>query len=273
MIQEIGDKEYHCEYTNQEPDFEKDYLLSYQENRILFYKDSLPRLSEIQPTPAPDSLQFLFTISGISFYLSQTPLEESGDFHYEAIRQLRQFFPQWLAFAGVTGYHLATWYAGNRYCGACAAPLVPKEDERALVCPRCGRIIYPNICVAIIVGIIDGDRLLLSKYSAGVHKNYALIAGYVEIGETLEQAVRREIYEEVGLHVKNIRYYTNQPWGFSQSILVGFFADIDGSPEITLDRRELSEAVWMERENVPTGDGRISMTGRMMEAFRNGEEV
>ena len=104
---------------------------------------------------------------------------------------------------------------------------------------------YPNIAVAIIVGILDGDRLLVSRYAGARRGGYALVAGYVEIGETLEEALRREVMEEVGLNVKNIRYYTNQPWGFSQTLLVGFFADLDSKPGIQLEQRELSEAVWL----------------------------
>lgn len=207
-------------------------------------------------------------LSSDVFYLPESPVVESENLSYESIRVFRKLLPQWLAFAGVTGYHLWVWYKNHKYCGACTNELIHKREERALVCPQCGNIIYPNISVAVIVGIIDGDKILLSKYSAGNQKDYALIAGYVEIGESLEDTVRREVWEEVGLHVKNIRYYNNQPWGFSQSMLVGFFADLDGSSKITLDLRELSDAVWMERQNLPEGKSSFSLTAKMIETFR-----
>lgn len=271
MLHEIGEKDYCRQYVDDARPSPQDVLLAFQDGEVLFCGETLPRLADV---PEAGALRYLFSISGVQFFLAEETLVlESEGLHYESTRALRQVMPQWLAFGGMTGYHLAVWYANNRFCGTCGTPLVHKEDERALVCPNCGRVIYPNIAVAIIVGIIDGDRLLLSKYAHGSYHNYALVAGYVEIGETLEEALRREVMEEVGLNVKNIRYYTNQPWGFSQTLLVGFFADLDSAAGVQLERRELSEAVWMRREEMPESDARISMTAKMMEAFRLGEKV
>lgn len=277
MIQDIGNQIYHCEYRPAAPNPETDYILVYQDDRILFFGESLPRLADFRDLTAPDALQFLFTISETSFFMPMLPptLPAEGAsplWHYESIQRLRGLTPRWLAFAGVTGYHLAAWYQHNRYCGSCAAKLLHKEDERALVCPQCGRIIFPEMAVAVIVGVTDGDRILFSKYAGGSYRNYALIAGFCEIGETLEQTVRREVYEEVGLHIKNIRYFGNQPWGFSQSMLVGFFADLDGSPEIHLQEEELSEAVWVKRDEMEENDTSVSLTSELMEAFRLGKE-
>ena len=148
-------------------------------------------------------------------------------------------------------------------------------DERAMKCPECGKVYYPQICPSVIVGVIDGDRLLMTKYSASHSKfrRYALIAGYAEVGESLEDTVRREVMEEVGLKVKNIRYYGSQPWSFTDTLLVGFFCDLDGSSEITLDRDELSVAEWLERSEIPeeSADSSVSLTGTMMKAFKDGE--
>ena len=99
-----------------------------------------------------------------------------------------------------------------------------------------------------------------------------MIAGFSEIGETLEQTVAREVKEEVGLSVKNIRYYKNQPWAFTGTLLVGFFAELDGADDITLEEDELGEATWFTRENMPPTDNDISLTAEMMEVFRRGEE-
>ena len=270
MLHHIDDKVYHCEYTNPSPNRKQDFLLAYKDGTVLSTEAGLPLLSDIQENVP---LQFLFSISDIHFYLPLTPLEETTTLSYRDIRALRRTLPQWQAFAMVTGLHLDTWYRDHRYCGRCATPLTHKDDERALVCPECGHIIYPDIAIAVIVGIRDGERMILSRYAHGNYRNYALIAGFVEIGEALEDAVRREIMEEVGLRVKNIRYFDNQPWGFSRSLLVGFFCDLDGSPDITLDRNELSEALWMEREFMPNSDATLSLTAKMMEAFRLGEDI
>lgn len=270
MLHEIGERDYCCAYLPQAPVAGCDVVLSFRGRRVLFCKESLPRVGEVAVDEK--ALQYLFSISEVSFFLAPVQAEDDV-LHYESVRALRKLSPGWLAFAGMTGYHLGVWYHGNRFCGTCGTLLTHKADERALVCPNCGRVIYPRINVAIIVGIIDGERLLLSRYAQGVYKNYALVAGYVEIGETLEETVQREVMEEVGLNVKNIRYYTSQPWGFSQAMLVGFFADLDGASGIQLEPRELSEAVWMRREEMPESDASISMTARMMEAFRLGEDV
>lgn len=271
MLHEIGEKDFCCAYLPRAPIVGRDVVLSYRDNEVMFLDERLPRVGEVNVREG--ALQYLFSISEVAFYLTAPVAAKKKALHYESVRALRGLSPSWLAFAGMTGFHLSVWYQNNLYCGSCGAPLVHRADERALECLRCGRVIYPTINVAIIVGIVDGERILLSRYAAGAYRNYALVAGYVEIGETLEEAVQREVMEEVGLNVKNIRYYTSQPWGFSQALLVGFFADLDGAAEVQLEPRELSEAVWMRREEMPESDAAVSMTARMMEAFRLGEEV
>ena len=197
--------------------------------------------------------------------------ERCPGFVFKSPQVFRKFEPGWLAFAGATAAHLGQWYAQRRFCGKCSAPLSHKPDERALLCKDCGLVEYPKIAPVVIAGIIDGDRLLLTRNAAGTYRQYALVAGYVEIGETLEDAVRREVLEEVGLHVKNIRYYKSQPWAFSGSLLSGFFVELDGSDQITLDTRELSEAVWLRREDIPPAPSGFSLTWTMIEAFRLGQ--
>ena len=120
------------------------------------------------------------------------------------------------------------------------------------------------------MGVYNGDRLLLTKYAGRPYKNFALVAGFAEIGESLEQTVRREVKEEVGLNVKNIKFYKSQPWPFTDTILAGFFAELDGDDTITLQEDELSLGVWMDRKDIPPEKLKISLTGEMMEAFRTG---
>ena len=111
----------------------------------------------------------------------------------------------------------------------------------------------------------------MSKYANRDFKKYALIAGFVEIGETVEETVRREVMEEVGLKVKNLRYYKSQPWSFTDTILMGFFAELDGEEEITLDREELAMAEWFEREEIPVKEQSVSLTNEMILKFKAGE--
>lgn len=142
-----------------------------------------------------------------------------------------------------------------------------------MYCPRCHNTIYPRISPAIIVGVIHKDQLLLTKYAGREYTKYSLIAGFTEIGETLEETVQREVMEEVGLKVKNIRYYKNQPWGMSGSLLVGFFADMDGDPSITLDRTELSTAEWFRYDKIPAKDDGVSLTREMIRVFAERKAV
>ena len=110
----------------------------------------------------------------------------------------------------------------------------------------------------------------LDRYARGTYRRYALIAGYVEVGETFEECVRREVMEEVGLKVKNIRYYKSQPWSFSDSVMIGFTADLDGDDTIRLEEDELAEAGWFSRDEIVEYPPYISVGHEMMKAFKDG---
>lgn len=138
-------------------------------------------------------------------------------------------------------------------------------------CPECGLMEFPKICPAVIIGLTHKNKILMSKYAGREYKKYALLAGFNEIGESIEDTVRREVMEEVGLNVKNIRYYKSQPWSFTDTLLLGFFCELDGKDDITLDRNELAMAEWFEREEMPVKEEDLSLTNEMMMAFKNGK--
>lgn len=217
-------------------------------------------------------LQYLFSIEEEDFFLlmDKAELPQNGLYHYETVRTLRQLVSKEICFAVMTAWHLYVWYNANRFCGHCGKPVVHDEKERMLRCPDCGNMIFPKIAPAVIVAVIDGNRILMSKYAGRAYKKYALIAGFTEIGETVEETVAREVMEEVGLKVKNIRYYKSQPWGVDSNLLLGFFADLDGDDTIRLDENELSEAEWFERDAMPAHDDGISLTREMMGIFEKG---
>ena len=144
-----------------------------------------------------------------------------------------------------------------------------KNDERALKC-ECGNVVYPRINPAVIVGVIKGDTILVTRYRRGFAHN-ALVAGFVEIGETLEQTVRREVMEETGIRVKNIRYYKSQPWGVAQDLLVGFYCEADGDDEIRMDENELKSARFLRREEIELQPDSLSLTNEMMKMFKEGK--
>ena len=125
---------------------------------------------------------------------------------------------------------------------------------------------------AVIVAVTNGDEIVLTRYANRSFSYHALVAGFTEIGETLEETVRREVMEEVGLKVKNIRYYKSQPWAVAGDILTGYFCDVDGDPAIRVDEQELKEAVWVKREDVDGQPDDFSLTNEMMMVFREGRE-
>lgn len=220
---------------------------------------------------ATRGLIYMFSVDGAGYHYSPDPAEPFARFAYDRIGVVRSLGPPLPAFAAATAFHIASWYGNNRYCGQCAGPMLPKAGERALHCPVCGLVKYPRISPVVIVGVRDGERLLLARAAKGEYKGYGLVSGFVEPGETLEAALAREVMEETGLTVAGARYYKSQPWAFSESLLMGFFADLRGGGAVRLDSGELSEARWFSREELPADESRFSLTWDMIQAFRNGE--
>ena len=185
--------------------------------------------------------------------------------------EIRGLRPMIDAYTAITGMQLKRWREQQRFCGKCGGKMRPSRTERAFVCDSCGLTNYPKICPAVIVAVTHGDRILLTKYAGRTFTRYALIAGFTEIGETIEDTVHREVMEEVGVKVKNLRFYKSQPWSFSDSLLFGFFCELDGEEQITLDTRELSVGEFLTREEMPDRSDDISLTAEMMELFRTGK--
>ena len=217
--------------------------------------------------------RYLFSLDDVPCYLDLDEGELPG-WEILPVKELRRRAegPREIIFAAWTAFQLRNWYLDNRFCGRCGRPTVPAQDERALVCEACRRRIYPRIIPAVIVGVTNGDRILMTKYRGRDISYYALIAGFTEIGETLEQTVAREVMEEAGLRVKNLRYYKSQPWGIVDDLLAGFYCDVDGSDEIHMDANELKEAVWVDREHVVGQPNDYSLTNEMMMVFKAGKE-
>ncbi|MBR0405862.1 MAG: NAD(+) diphosphatase [Eggerthellaceae bacterium] len=219
-------------------------------------------------------LTYLFSVEGRRFWLvrgadGKEPVFP-GDFRPVPVRSFLGPHATPAGLAAITGLHLASWYETRVFCGRCSARMEHSKSERALVCPACGTVEYPKISPAIIVAVTDGDKLLMTRYAAGGYRRRALVAGFVEIGETAEEAVAREVLEECGLRVKDVRYRASQPWGLSGSLMLGFSAKLDGSPQIELRDGELSWAGWVGRDEIG-GPENYELGGTLIEAFREGK--
>ena len=276
MLQDIQPHVYHNEYKPAAPDGEG-IILAYKERKVLLRSEAedstrilYPQFKELaDKIPGIyENYTYLFTIDECHYYLIPE-FDEAllPGYSYTEISRLRTALPMYRAFAGVTGLQLHNWYDDRRYCGHCGHPMKHGEKERMMYCESCNNIEYPKICPAVIVGVTNGNRLLVSKYAGREYKRYDLIAGFNEIGESIEDTVRREVMEEVGLHVKNIRFYKSQPWPFSDTLLMGFWCELDGDDTITLDENELSMAAWVTKEELPA-ETDISLTREMINVFR-----
>ena len=229
----------------------------------------LPRVKDFESC----HYRYLFSIDEDVFFMpTGGDIKLPVGFSFEPLRTMRTARPRKLAFAVVTATSLTRWYDFNRYCGHCRTAMEESKSERALVCPSCENTVYPRINPAVIVAVRDGERLLVTQYAGRPYKNYALIAGFAETGETIEETVLREVKEETGITVKNPKFYKSQPWGFSDSLLFGFFCDLDGTDELTVDKTELETALWVQREDLPDDEETVSLTMEMMTFFKKGEK-
>jgi len=277
MLQDMASGRLENEFRNIAAKAE-DIILCFQQNQVLLCRGAddsltLPTLSQMALWETAAEPRYLFRLQGENYFLwtDAAPNAPAG-FAYESVRLLRQLKSKEICYGVMTGWHLYNWYRNNRLCGCCGTPTEHDAKERMLRCPSCGNMIFSRISPAVIVAVTNGDKLLLSKYAGRAYTRYALLAGYTEIGETVEQTVHREVMEEVGLRVMNLRYYKSQPWGVDGNVLMGFYCDVDGSDTIHIDEDELSMADWYPRDNLPAQDDGISLTREMIRVFGEGNE-
>ncbi len=146
---------------------------------------------------------------------------------------------------------LGEWLHNTRYCSKCGAPLYQHLQLTAQECKQCGTLVFPRIEPCVIVRVNSGNNVLLVRHVQRIQNIYACISGFMEAGETAEQAVRREVREEVGIEVKNIRYFGSQSWPFPSQLMLGFTAEYE-SGQITLQPDEIAEAKWFDKDNYPS---------------------
>lgn len=266
-----------------EPDFTKPeelednaWVLILAEKKILMTKTEdkyhLPRMKElIGRITDINAMEYIGRYDGFTCYcikLSDEPLL-SEDLEPVELREITKYTGDSGLFilAGAAN-HILHWRSVNRYCGCCGSKTMDKPDERAIICPDCGNTVYPRISPATITAIFRGKQILLAHNRNFNKDMYSLVAGYVEPGETLEHCVEREIREEVGIRVKNIRYAGSQPWPFPDSLMLAFTAEYE-SGEIAVDNVEITDAGWFEADHLPLIPSIDSIAGRLIRRYRD----
>ena len=262
MIQDIGEHTFDNTYRTQRPAPESPVYVV-RGNEV-----ALTTASELADWPR---LRFAFTLDGEACFIAPFDVVlNPADLTFEPVHFMRASGPAEQVLASAVAVQLARWYEKNRCCPWCGAPLAHAPASRELVCTECAHIVYPNVTPGIIAGVIDreANRIVLTTYANRPGARPALVAGFAEVGESLEGCLRREVREEVGLEVTNIRYVDSQPWPYSDSLLVGFFCEVVGSRAIVLEEAELKRAEWVAPEEMPSREGdAVSLTGHMMRLF------
>jgi len=204
--------------------------------------------------------------------VGEPPFDGLGEFH--ELRFLGTVLPLDEANLVAHARALALWHASQTFCGSCGSPARPAAAGNSRVCVNeaCLRQIFPRVDPAIIVLVSDGERCLLGRQSNWPEGRYSTIAGFVEPGESLEDAVRREVYEETNIRVGTVNYHSSQPWPFPSSLMLGFVAEAR-SADIVLNDGELDDARWFSRSELRSGDlklpFRISIARRLVEHWMN----
>jgi NAD+ diphosphatase len=242
-------------------------------NQLLVHLDSdsvwLPYLSGFAELGLPHQGQhYLGQLDGRACYAVDLPEGTAAPpgMAYEGLRKIYGRLEEELFWLAGRAVQIVEWDRTHRFCGRCGVPLKTRPQERAKECPQCGFLHFPRLAPAVIVLVEHGHQLLMARsrhFAPGV---YSVLAGFVEPGETLEEAVEREVSEEVGIKVKDIRYFGSQPWPFPHSLMIGFTAQYAGG-EIRINHEELEDAGWYTADRLPGQPGKISIARRLIEWF------
>lgn len=187
-------------------------------------------------------------------------------FEFRGIFELLGLLEDELLLVAGCAAQLIRWGRNHKYCGQCGRPTEDNADERAKTCPDCGLSCYPRLSPAVIVAVVKDDKLLLATSPRFRSSFWSVLAGFVEPGETLEECVLREVHEEVGITVRNVRYFDSQPWPFPNSLMLGFTAEY-AEGEIKTDGAEILDAEWFAVDNLPNIPPKVSIARRLIDWF------
>ncbi len=240
-------------------------------NRLLITNDKpfIPYSRSLEELNlSPIRTQYLGTLQGQPCYSAEVSSETIAPegMSFRELMSLYGILDEDIYLLAGRAVQIVRWDQQHQYCGRCGHKTETLKDERAKKCPVCSFISYPRLSPAVITAVLKDNKILLSHYAAFRGNMHTIIAGFVEPGETLEECVKREIQEEVGIQVKNIQYYKSQPWPFPNSLMIGFTAEYE-SGEISVDKTEISLANWYDVNNLPELPPKMSIAREMIDWF------
>jgi NAD+ diphosphatase len=242
-------------------------------HRLLTYNDhgtmSVPFLRDVGGLQLNSlRIQSLGRINDAQCFAAELPetVEAPQDMAFYGLRGLFGALDENLYGMAIRALGLINWDRTSQFCSQCGAKIESRAGIPGKECTGCGFISFPRISPAVIVLVEKGNKLLLARASRFKEDIYSVIAGFVEPGETLEDVVRREVKEETGIDVREIRYFGSQPWPFPDSLMIGFTARYAGG-EIRIDGDEIVEAQWFDVNNLPSIPGKISIARSLIDWF------
>lgn len=254
-------------------DHERAWWFAFSGNQLLVYDESplyhLPLLSDLSELDIqPIRTQFLGTLDQQPCFAAELPpiVKTPPGMALLGLRQLYGYLDEELFAIAGRAVQIVEWDRNHQFCGHCATPMTQLSHERAKRCPNCGLVNYPRLSPAVIVLISRGEEILLARAPRFPTGMYSILAGFVEPGESLEEAIVREVKEEVGVEIENIRYFGSQPWPYPNSLMIGFTATYAGG-EIVLEPEELVDAGWFHKHHLPQIPPKLSIARKLIDWF------
>ena len=260
MIEKSLYDSYQIDFDDKTAPNSEDYIFVFNENRELYLDDK----RQLPESLSDFNVEFCLLIGTYKNKRAFVCNVKTTDPYYP-LQEVYEFNPDLYHIAG-KAVLVRDWYISHQFCGRCGVKTQLDEKDMMLKCPSCGQVHYPRIAPAIIVAIRKGDELLMAKHSYHKTHRYALVAGFVEPGESIEDAVHREVLEEIGIKIKNLKYQRSQSWPFPNSLMLAFTAEYE-SGEIKVDGDEILKAKWFKKDEIQRYDSDISISDWLIQNF------